>query len=159
MNDETAGKVDRFIALIESRALVRECIRCSMQSALSLPVVTYSTVSKLERQPDDGSPDLVVLSLTDASIEACARALNDLSELFPSIPIIVLASENDVDLARTAMGHGAKGYFPCTTDFESVVEAVRFVLGRPPNVGEGDRAVAGQVTSSFLRAPKHQNFW
>jgi DNA-binding NarL/FixJ family response regulator len=146
MND-TAGKVDRFIALIENRALVRECIRRSMQSALSLPVVTYSTVSKLERQPDNGSPDLVMLFLTDASIEACARALNDLSELFPSIPIIVLASENDVDLARTAMGHGAKGYFPCTTDFESVVEAVRFVLGRCPNVGEGDRAVAGQVTS------------
>jgi DNA-binding NarL/FixJ family response regulator len=128
VNDETAGKADRFIALIESRTLVRDRIRRSVQLALSWRVVTYSTVSELERQPDDASPDLVILSLADANIEACARALKDLLEQFPSIPIIVLASENDADLARTAMSHGAKGYLPCTTGFEIAGEAVRFVL-------------------------------
>ena len=121
-------KADRFIALIESRTLVRDRIRRSVQLAISWPIVTYSTVSELERQPDDTSPDLVILSLTDASIEACARALNDLLEQFPSVPIIVLASENDADLARTAMSHGAKGYIPCVTGFEIAGEAVRFVL-------------------------------
>jgi DNA-binding NarL/FixJ family response regulator len=124
-----AARVDCFIALIESPASMRERIRCSLQSALSLPVVTYSTVSELERRPDDdASADLVMLSLADASTEACAAALKALSELFPGIPIIVLARENDVDLARTAMSRGAKGYFPCTTGFEIAVEAVRFVL-------------------------------
>ena len=121
-------KADRFIALIESRTLVRDRIRRSVQLAISWPIVTYSTVSELERQPDDTSPDLVILSLTDASIEACARALKDLLEQFPSVPIIVLASENDAGLARTAMSHGAKGYLPCMTGFEIVGEAVRFVL-------------------------------
>jgi DNA-binding NarL/FixJ family response regulator len=128
VNIETAGKADRFIALIESRTLVRDRIRRSVQLAISWPVVTCSTVAELERQPDDASPDLVILSLSDASIEACARALKDLLEQFPSVPIIVLASENDADLARTAMSHGAKGYIPCTTGFEIAGEAVRFVL-------------------------------
>ena len=128
MNIETAGKADRFIALIESRTLVRDRIRRSVQLAISWPIVTYSTVSELERQPDDTSPDLVILSLTDASIEACAKALKDLLEQFPSIPVIVLASENDAGLARTAMSHGAKGYIPCMTGFEIAGEAVRFVL-------------------------------
>ena len=128
VNDESAGKVDRFIALIESRTSVRDRICRSVQLALSWPLVAYSTVSELERQPDDASPDLVILSLSDASIEACARALNDLLEQFPSVPIIVLASENDAGLARTAMSHGAKGYIPCVTGFEIAGEAVRFVL-------------------------------
>ena len=128
MNDETAGKVDRFIALIESRTSVRDRICRSVQLALSWPLVAYSTVSELERQPDGASPDLVIFSLTDASIEACARALKKLLDQFPSIPIIVLASENDAGLARAAMSQGAKGYLPCTTGFEIAGEAVRFVL-------------------------------
>jgi DNA-binding NarL/FixJ family response regulator len=99
-----------------------------VQFALSWPVVTYSTVSELKRQADDASPDLVILSLANASVDACAIALKDLLEQFPSIPIIVLASENDAGLARAAMSQGAKGYLPCTTGFEIAGEAVRFVL-------------------------------
>ena len=116
---------DRSIALIEARPFVRECIRLSMQSALSLPVVTYSTASELE---GNTSAKLVVLSLTDASQEACAGALLVLAEHVPGVPIIVLASTNDVDLARTAISHGAKGYIPCTMGFEIALEAMRFVL-------------------------------
>jgi DNA-binding NarL/FixJ family response regulator len=115
---------DRSIALIEARPL-RECIRRSMQSALSLPVVTYSTASELE---GDTWARLVVLSLTDASQEACAGALRVLAKHVPGVPIIVLASTNDVDLARTAIRHGAKGYIPCTMGFEIALEAMRFVL-------------------------------
>jgi DNA-binding NarL/FixJ family response regulator len=51
-----------------------------------------------------------------------------LSELVPRIPVIVLADKNDVDLARTAIRHGAKGYIPCTLGFDIAVEVVRFVL-------------------------------
>jgi DNA-binding NarL/FixJ family response regulator len=120
------GRLPPFIALIEGRTSVRDRIRRSVQLALWWPVVTYSTVSELKRQP--ASPDLVTLSLTDATIEACAEALKDLLEQFPSVLIIVLASENDAGLARTAISHGAKGYLPCTTGFEIAVEAVRFVL-------------------------------
>jgi DNA-binding NarL/FixJ family response regulator len=116
---------DRSIALIEARPFVRECIRLSMQSALSLPIVTYSTASELE---GDTSVKLVVLSLADASQEACTGALLVLAEHVPGVPVIVLASTNDVDLARTAVRHGAKGYIPCTMGFEIALEAMRFVL-------------------------------
>jgi DNA-binding NarL/FixJ family response regulator len=116
---------DRSIALIEARPFVRECIRLSMQSGLALPIATYSTASELE---GDTSAKLVVLSLMDASQEACAGALLVLAEHIPGVPIIVLASTNDVDLARTAISHGAKGYIPCTMGFEIALEAMRFVL-------------------------------
>jgi len=98
-----------------------------MQAAFSLPVVTYSKLAELERQFND-SVALVLLSLTDAGRTECARALKVLSDLNASIPIVVLATANDVDLARTAINCGAKGYIPCTTSFEIAVEAVRFIL-------------------------------
>ena len=48
-----------FIALIESRAFVRECLHRSMQSAFSLPVVAYSAVSELERQLGGAAAQIV----------------------------------------------------------------------------------------------------
>ena len=121
-------KVDGFIAVVESRMFLRECIRRSMQSAFSLPVVTCSTLSELELKLKDASAAIVILSWMEASNEANTNALQSLSELVPNVPVIVLAQKNDVDLARTAIRHGAKGYIPCTLGVDITVEAVRFVL-------------------------------
>jgi DNA-binding NarL/FixJ family response regulator len=123
-----AAKGDGFIAVIESRMFLRECIRRNMQSAFSLPVVTCSTLSELELKLKDASAAIVILSWMEASNEANTNALQSLSELVPRVPVIVLADKNDVDLARTAIRHGAKGYISCTLGVDITVEAVRFVL-------------------------------
>ena len=99
-----------------------------MQSALSIPVVMYSTLSELGTQHQDASAQLVVLSLIDASSQACANALKDLSEFASGLPVIALASTNDVDLARAALRCGAKGFIPVTMGFEIAIEVMRFVL-------------------------------
>ena len=52
-----------FIAVIENRGFLRESMQRGLQSALSLPVVAFSTVSDLERQHTIVSPQLVFLSL------------------------------------------------------------------------------------------------
>jgi DNA-binding NarL/FixJ family response regulator len=125
--DGASTKTDGFIAVIEGSTFLRECICRSMQSAFSLPVIAYSTVSELESHLQL-APKLVILSLFEASHEASVGALKALSELAPGVPVIVLASVNDVDLARTVVRHGAKGYIPVTMGFEIAIEAVRFVL-------------------------------
>jgi hypothetical protein len=96
------AKLGGFIAVIESRTFIRECIRRSVQSAFAQPVLTYST-----------------------------NALKVLSELAPRIPVIVLGN-NDAELARSAICHGAKGYIPITMGFEITIAAVRFVLAGGP---------------------------
>jgi DNA-binding NarL/FixJ family response regulator len=98
-----------------------------MQSAFSLPVVAYSAVSELEAQLHL-SPKVVILSLIEASHEASIGALRVLSELARGVPVIVLASVNDAELARTVVRHGAKGYIPVAMGFDIAIEAVRFVL-------------------------------
>jgi DNA-binding NarL/FixJ family response regulator len=125
-----SAKAGGFIAVVGGRPFLQECIR-SMQSAFSLPLVAYSSVSDISSQRDHASAELVILSLTEGSDEA-SSALKALTELLPGVPVLVLASANDVDLARTALRHGAKGYVPLSMGFETAIAAVRFVLaGRP----------------------------
>jgi DNA-binding NarL/FixJ family response regulator len=123
-----AAKVDGFIAVIESRTFLQECIRRSARLALPLPIITYSTVFELEQQHSPASPEIVIVSLTEAGGEAVINTLTKLSELFPGIPVIVLAEKTDPELALTAIRHGARGYIPFTMRFDIAVEAVRFVL-------------------------------
>lgn len=97
------AKSDSFIALIESGMFLGECIRRSLQSAFPLPVITYSSVSELQRQPRPVGPTLVALSLLEVGKEASFCTLKTLPESFPGIPVIVLAYKNDPELALTAI--------------------------------------------------------
>lgn len=117
-----------YVALIESRPFLRDCVGRSMQSALPVPVVTFSSLSQLRERGDAGSASLVVISLIEASREAWTTALEDLSEYASRRPVVTLASVNDVELARAAIGHGARGYIPVTMGFDIAVQAIRFVL-------------------------------
>jgi DNA-binding NarL/FixJ family response regulator len=122
------AEADGFIAVIESRTFIRECLRRSVQSAFPLPVLPYSTAIELEQQHLPISPKLVIFSWVEDNREASINALKVLSTLAPGIPVIILAYTNDTELARTAICHGAKGYIPVTMGFEIAIEAVRFVL-------------------------------
>ena len=126
--EASSAEADGFIAVIESRTFIRECLRRSVQSAFPLPVLTYSTAIELKQQHLLTSAKLIILSWVEDNKEASTNALKVLSELAPRIPVIVLAYNNDAELARTAICHGAKGYIPVTMGFEITIEAVRFVL-------------------------------
>jgi DNA-binding NarL/FixJ family response regulator len=121
-----AAKVDGFIAVIESRTFLGECIRRSARLSLPLPIFTYSTVFELEQQHSPALPEIVIVSLTEG--EAVVNILTKLSELFPGVPVIVLADKTDPELTLTAIRHGVRGYIPFTLRFDIAVEAVRFVL-------------------------------
>ena len=88
-------KVDGFIAVIESRMFLGECIRRNMQSAFSLPVVTCSTLAELKLKLKAASAAIVILSWLEASNEANTKVLDALSELVPNVPVVVLADKND----------------------------------------------------------------
>lgn len=126
MESADVGSDIAFIAVVESRTFLRECIRRSMQQAFSVPVVTYSALSEFERQRRDASTGVVILSVIEAGAEA--SALKRLSQFAPRWPVVVLASKSDAAIARIAIEEGAKGYIPVTMGFEIAVEAVRFVM-------------------------------
>jgi DNA-binding NarL/FixJ family response regulator len=125
-NDSVSARNDGFIAVIESRVFLRECIRRSMQSAFPLPVQTFSEPIELQQQKCDQAPNLILIS--DNGGDSSAKVFEILSQVAPRVPIIVLAYNNDAEMAKTAISRGAKGYVPVTLRFDIAIEAVRFVL-------------------------------
>ena len=61
-----AAKVDGFIAVIESRTFLQDCIRRSARLALPLPIITYSTVFELEQQRSPASQPTTHRAAADA---------------------------------------------------------------------------------------------
>jgi DNA-binding NarL/FixJ family response regulator len=128
LSDEAALRnSDGFIAVIESRTFIRECIRRSIQSAFSLPIQTYSEAIEFQ-QKCHTPPNLILLSGLEVSKEANTNVFEILAQIAPRIPIIVLGHTNHSELARVAIGYGAKGYIPVTLGFDIAIEALRFVL-------------------------------
>ena len=117
----------QFIALIEGRTFIRECIRRSMQSAFPLQIHTFSQAIELQ-QKSLKLLKLILFSAKEDDKEANERVFKILSEVAPKIPIIVLAHNNDAQMAMAAICYGAKGYIPVTLGFDIAIEAVRFVL-------------------------------
>jgi DNA-binding NarL/FixJ family response regulator len=125
---ETVSTItDEFIAVIENRTFIRECIRRSMQSAFPLQIKTFSDAIELQRKCNE-LPKLILISVIEDNKDANGNVFEILSQVGSRIPIIVLAYNNDIELAKAAIGHGAKGYIPVTLGFDIAIEAVRFVL-------------------------------
>ena len=125
---QSSKAVEKKVVIVESRIFLRECIQKSIQSALSIPVETLSSISELDDRRTIGSARLVIISLGETNTPESAEALNIISNLAPSLPTIVLSSKYNFEVMRAVIGYGAKGYIPMTMGFEIAVEAVRFVL-------------------------------
>ena len=125
---QSSKAVEKKVVIVESRIFLRECIQRSIQSALSIPVETLTSFSELDEQRTIESARLVIISLGETNAQESAKALSIISDLAPSLPIIVLSSKYNFEVMRAVIGYGAKGYIPMTMGFEIAVEAVRFVL-------------------------------
>ena len=153
------AKLGGFIAVIESRTFIGECIRRSVQSAFAQPVLTYSTAAELEQQHLLTSAQLIILSWAEDNTEVSANALKVLSTLAPKIPVVVLAYSNDSELAKSAIFHGAKGYIPVTMGFEIAIAAVHFVLAGGDLCAHGlpapKRSARGHAIPATKNGPRH----
>jgi DNA-binding NarL/FixJ family response regulator len=123
-----AAAAEKKVVVIESRVFLRECIQRSLESALSMPVETLSSLSEFDEQGSSGLIRLVIISLADGNSQERANAFSVLSELASAVPAVILSSKHDFETMRAAMAYGAKGYIPMTMGFEIAIEAVRFVL-------------------------------
>jgi DNA-binding NarL/FixJ family response regulator len=126
--ERSSAEAEGILAVIDSRKFLRECIQHGMQSALRMRVETYASVSELGNKLPSSIIRLIVVSLSDVSIQAATDTLKALSDLALSAPIIVLSSNSDLELAGAVIGRGAKGFIPVTMEFGIAIEAVRFVL-------------------------------
>jgi DNA-binding NarL/FixJ family response regulator len=99
----------------------------SAKHADGLQIQSLSEAGELQRKCHQ-LPKLILLSAIEDNKEANGNVFKILSQVAPRVPIIVLAYNNDAEMAKAAISHGAKGYIPVTLGFDIAIEAVRFVL-------------------------------
>jgi DNA-binding NarL/FixJ family response regulator len=97
------------------------------------PVEIYYSVTEFENKRPSTSIGLIIMSLSEDSVQAAADALQALSELAPRVPIVVLSVKSDLEFARAMMGRGAGGYIPVTMGFEDRNRGGPVRLGGGPN--------------------------
>jgi DNA-binding NarL/FixJ family response regulator len=120
--------IEGKLVVIGSQPFLLQCLQRSMQPALSIPILSLSSISLLDIERCVGLIRSVIIILTESNTQECTNAMGILSELAPSVPIVVLASTYNLETMRTVIGRGAKAYIPMTMGFEMTIEALRFVL-------------------------------
>jgi DNA-binding NarL/FixJ family response regulator len=118
---------DEYIAVIESRTFIGECIRRSMMPAFPLQIQAFSDVLELQKKYGK-LPKLILISELEDNKEKGANVFESLSRIAPDTPVVVLASTGGPESAKAAISHGAQGYIPITLGLDVAIEAVRFVL-------------------------------
>jgi hypothetical protein len=74
-SEHSRAIAEGLFAVIDSRKFFGECIRRSVQSAFTKPVETYSSVADFENKRPSTSIALIMMSLSEDSIQAAADAL------------------------------------------------------------------------------------
>jgi DNA-binding NarL/FixJ family response regulator len=113
------------IAVVKSNVLPDGVLR-TLRSSFSTRIVTYYTLSQIASEPRECLPRLIVVG-TEIGNGTIENVIGSLSRLVPRIQTVVLAPEDDVDLARKVISLGAKAYIPVPTACE-VVAVIRFIL-------------------------------
>lgn len=115
------------IALIEARALIRECLAFCLQKKLGLPVLTYGDVVAWSQ--DAALAGVIILSGDPRHIDSeQLKLFQELALWEKQIPVILFSDgESEIQIVNR-LRSGAKGYVPSDTPLEVVARAIKLVL-------------------------------
>lgn len=120
---------EKRLIVVDSQAFFHECIQRYLETALTLPVQVFSSISELSEQAiASGSVRLLMIFLADSDPKESAHALDMLANFARLIPSVILSSRHDLAMMRAVMSYGAKAYIPMNMGFGTAIEVVRFVL-------------------------------
>ena len=127
-----ARVVARSLAIIDSRALARECFAQSIAAHKNgMPVVTFDSVIDWEARYDRYSPfSAILLNIggKDIAAEAVEDQIRNLVSTFSWAPVVILADSEDLSQILNALDYGAKGYIPSSVGIDVCIEAISMAL-------------------------------
>ncbi len=117
------------VVIIETRALIRECLALCLQKKLGLPVLTYSDVNAWSQDPAGASACVIILSGLDRQVDGeQSELVRELSRWEKEVPVIVFSDNESRAHIANSLRSGAKGYIPSDTPLEVVAKAIKLVL-------------------------------
>jgi DNA-binding NarL/FixJ family response regulator len=121
------------ILIVDDHHLIRDGMRPVLQQLAEpggepvglFEASSYETAIEYADQHPD--LDLALLDLRLPDVTGFA-ALCDLQDRHPGLPIVVMSGEDDPQLMREALEHGALGFIPKSSTSQVILHALRLVL-------------------------------
>jgi DNA-binding NarL/FixJ family response regulator len=117
------------VILVEPRALVRDCLATCLRVAdPGSDVLEYSSVHEVDSTQSTETTALVLSFLSaNEVIPEMAAEVSKAHDLFPKMPIVVVADYQELNLVREVISLGVQGYIPTSFDCATFKEAIQFV--------------------------------
>jgi DNA-binding NarL/FixJ family response regulator len=117
------------IAVIEDRALRRECFARSIEAEqMGISVVCFSTIEEWQTAgPDHGNISLIILCRNGNRMAGIKRDLEALSTPDGGIPVIVVSDEEGFEEIHQTIQLGARGFIPESMNLHLAVLAMHLV--------------------------------
>jgi DNA-binding NarL/FixJ family response regulator len=118
------------VAIIEGRALIRDCLVHCLDSLSDLDVVAVESVQAWTECCGTRTAKLfIICSAPDRDRDEYYQDLAKLSQQSGGVPAILLSDGDDPAIIFEALERGAKGYIPTSMSLAVALAAMRFVSG------------------------------
>ena len=146
-----ASRDQLSVVVIESKALLRDCITCSLRTNSSLKVLSVSSVGEwLELCKTEKASLIVLYAHSTAGEDETRLNLEMLAEASCSLPVVILADYDSVERIIEAIDKGVRGYIPTDMKLEVAIEAIKMV-----NAG-GTFVPASSLLAAYRLLPKER---
>jgi DNA-binding NarL/FixJ family response regulator len=115
------------IFLIDDHAIMRDGLR--MVFHLMLPGTDVLEASSLDEAlcAEAQAPDIIVLDIKLPGLNG-VNGIALLKRKWPSVPVLILSSMDDIETERRAYAHGAVGFLSKAEKAEKIVETIKLAL-------------------------------
>ncbi|WP_166802415.1 LuxR C-terminal-related transcriptional regulator [Microvirga pakistanensis] len=129
---ESLGRLsDLTIAMIEPRALMRDCfVRSLKVAAPGASILAFSSIREWIESPHlHSQASLVLLCLGSQKIkdEETERGISLLTGSPHSVPVVILSDMEDIDQMMSALAKGVRGFIPSSLNLDIAIEAMHLV--------------------------------
>ena len=131
-SSDVSGLRNGSLAIIDARALDRECLAQSIRAhKVGMDVLAFGSIDEWRVRKSDFAPLSAILlnvggrKISDAEV---AEEIKKLSAEFVTTPVIVLADTNELPQIMKALEYGARGYIPSSVGIDVCVEAIKLAL-------------------------------
>lgn len=150
---------ERMLALIDPRALDRECFAQSLRSHDETTEITpFSSVQEWKQARDRHTQFSAILfniggrRVTDPAV---GEELAKLTSEFKTVPVIVLADTDDLAQILKALEYGARSYIPTSVGVSVCAEAINLALAGGVFVPASSVMAIRQVLDSGSESARH----
>ncbi len=119
-----------YVALIDNRILERECLAHSLNfQNIGWRVLTFAQIEEWKDAADVlGMPSAVIFNTGHyPRSEATDRITETVQAVAPS-PVVVLSSDQDINIILDAIASGVKGYIPSSVNIDICIKAISLAI-------------------------------